>query len=171
MNLPIVELKWFIPPSTEPPPDLPAELPFLPLLPGMWGRTESEIYCSWSVAFDPELERDLPSRPEQAEGRFAELRRGPQSITAEEGPSRATWSEEWAQQQVLDAVRQVAEEYAALAEADGWQPRWEEDEFHEVPVVRHHYCFLRGEWILRIVALSGAYWGGLETSVSRIDAV
>ena len=145
MRLPHVETWRFIVPSLEPPPDFPKEFPFLPEIPGWWGKTPRAACCSWSVAFDPDLESDLPSRPEQSMGRFGELRRGPRSITAENGPAREIWSDQWARKQVLDAVTALADQYAMLAVAEGWVPQVEDPHPYDVPVLRRFYSFVRGE--------------------------
>jgi hypothetical protein len=67
---------------------------------------------------------------------------------------------------VIDAVIQVAEDFVVLAEAKGWVAQWEDPYPYVLPVVRHHCSFKRGDWTLRMIALAGAYWAGLETSAT-----
>jgi hypothetical protein len=92
-------------------------------------------------------------------------------VTAEDGPAHAIWSDEWARQQVIDAVILIAEEYAATAEAAGWVPHWEDPYPYVFPVVRRLYSFARDGWSLRMVAMAGPYWGGIEVSASLTNAV
>lgn len=65
----------------------------------------------------------------------------------------------------------MAEEFVTLAEAAGWRTQWEDPEPYDIPVVRRQEYFVRGEWTLHMIALSGAYSGGLEVGVSLTNAV